>query len=115
MKLSNLFPDPGIRSLVVNYERDATRRIESLTRTQRVVMEQMIAGHLNKEIAFRLNLSPRTIENHRAAIFERTGAKSLVDLLRFAILADIEDRFSPDEFTDEEKPTPPGKHERQHQ
>lgn len=102
MKLSHLFPDPGVRSLVLNYERDATRRIESLTRMQRVVMEQMIEGHANKEIAFRLNISQRTIENHRAAIFERTGAKSLVDLLRFAILADIENRFSPDDIAGEE-------------
>lgn len=90
MRLSHLFPDAGFRRLVSAVEQDATKRINNLTPTQRLVMEQMLDGHSNKIIAYRLGLSQRTIENHRAAIFERTSAKSLVDLLRLMVLADLE-------------------------
>jgi len=92
MRLSHLFPDAGIRGLIVSYERDAAQRLQSLTPAERIVLEQMLDGHPNKIIAFRLNRSQRTIENQRLSIFEKTGAKSLVDLLRLAILADIETR-----------------------
>lgn len=90
MRLSHLFPDKGFRRLVVNFEQDAANRINSLTPQQRLVMEQMLDGHANKEIAYRMGISQRTVENHRSAIFERTGAKSLPDLLRYAILAEME-------------------------
>lgn len=93
MKLSHLFPDPGIRGLIVTYEKDALERMRRLTKTQRLVMEQMLDGHPNKIIAYKLNLSQRTVENHRADIFERTGTKTLIDLLRLTILADIDARF----------------------
>lgn len=93
MKLAHLFPDPGIRGLVYAYENDAIQRMRRLTPQQRLVMEQMLDGHANKIIAYRLGVSQRTVEGHRAAIFERTGAKSLVDLLRLTLLADIETRF----------------------
>lgn len=95
MKLSHLFPDEGIRRLVSRIEQDAARRIASLTPAQRQVMEQMLNGHPNKVIAFRLGCSQSTVENHRLAIFERTGARSIVDLMRYAILADVEFTGSP--------------------
>lgn len=98
MRLSHLFPDAGIRGLIISYEREAAARLRSLTPAERVVMEQMLEGHPNKIIAYRLNRSPRTIEHHRMAIFEKTGAKSLIDLLRLAILADIETRGLADYF-----------------
>lgn len=101
MRLSHLFPDASFRRLVVGYEQDAAKRINSLTPTQKLVMEQMLDGHANKEIAYRLNCSQRTVENHRSAIYDRTGAKSLVDLMRYAILADIEFKvFPPIDVTD---------------
>lgn len=103
MKLSHLFPDPGIRGLIVAYENDALERMRRLTKTQRLVMEQMLEGHPNKIIAYKLNLSQRTVENHRADIFERTGAKTLIDLLRLTILADIDARFIREDQIDRRK------------
>jgi two-component system response regulator FixJ len=61
--------------------------VESLTRRQRQVLEGLIEGLPNKLIAYRLDLSIRTVEGYRAAIMERTQAKSLSELVRLAINA----------------------------
>jgi two-component system CheB/CheR fusion protein len=50
-------------------------------------MDLVVAGHANKEIAARLELSQRTVENHRAAVMKRTNVKSLPDLIRLVIAA----------------------------
>lgn len=97
MRLHHIFPDAHMRGLVINFEQDAAARLRALTKTQRRVMELMIDGQPSKIIAFRLGISQRTAENHRAAIMERTGARSIVDLLRFAILADAEIEIDGDE------------------
>lgn len=59
-------------------------RIASLSLRERQVMEGLVAGGTNKSIASTLNLSPRTVETHRAALMDRLGARSLADLLRMA-------------------------------
>ena len=65
----------------------AARQIEVLTVRQREIMEMVLAGHPSKNIAADLNISRRTVENHRAAIMKRTGAKSLPELARLAVAA----------------------------
>jgi two-component system, LuxR family, response regulator FixJ len=61
-------------------------RLKTLSERQRQVMELAVAGLSNKEIGSRLNISPKTVENHRAWVMERTGAKNLADLVRIAML-----------------------------
>lgn len=56
-----------------------------LTPRQRQVMDLVLAGHPSKNIAERLKISRRTVENHRAAIMQRTGATSLPALARIAV------------------------------
>lgn len=46
------------------------------------VLHELMAGLSNKEVAQRLNLSPRTVEAHRAAIFSKLGVTSLVQAIR---------------------------------
>ncbi|HEX7072965.1 MAG TPA: response regulator, partial [Hyphomicrobiaceae bacterium] len=58
------------------------KRAEGLTDRQREVMELAAAGLSNKEIAIRLQISPRTVENHRAWMMERMGASNLAELVR---------------------------------
>jgi len=60
-------------------------RFNTLSARQRQVMELAAAGLSNKEIALRLAISPKTVENHRAWVMERMGAKSLADLVRIAM------------------------------
>ena len=61
--------------------------LERLTEREHAIMDLVIAGHANKEIAARLAISQRTVENHRAAVMTKTGAKSLPDLVRLVIAA----------------------------
>ena len=60
-------------------------RLKTLSERQRQVMELAVAGLSNKEIGSRLNISPKTVENHRAWVMERTGAKNLAELVRIAM------------------------------
>ena len=58
---------------------------DDLTPRQRQVMDLVLAGHPSKNIAADLKISQRTVENHRAAIMQRTGATSLPALARIAV------------------------------
>jgi len=60
-------------------------RFDALSARQRQVMELAVAGLSNKEIALQLDISIRTVENHRAWVMERIGARNLADLVRMAM------------------------------
>jgi FixJ family two-component response regulator len=60
-------------------------RFKLLSARQRQVMELAVAGFSNKEIGTKLNISPKTVENHRAWVMERVGAKNLAELVRMAM------------------------------
>lgn len=69
-------------------------RFDSLSARQREVMELAVAGLSSKEIGIRLNISPKTVENHRAWVMERIGARNVADLIRKAMkIRGIGDRF----------------------
>ena len=60
---------------------------EPLTRREREVLEQFIAGASNKEAGRHLGISPRTIEDHRANIMKKLGARNAADLIRIVMTA----------------------------
>ena len=60
-------------------------RFEQLSPRQRQVLDLVTAGLSNKEIGSQLNISPKTVENHRAWLMHRTGARNLADLVRMAM------------------------------
>jgi len=64
----------------------AALRIASLTKREREVMDLVVGGYLNKEIAARLGINQRTVEAHRAAVMKKTAASSLSDLVRMEII-----------------------------
>ncbi|MGE5504663.1 MAG: response regulator transcription factor [Actinomycetota bacterium] len=57
-------------------------RIGSLSERERQVMDLVLAGKLNKVIADELGISMRTVEVHRAHVFEKMGVRTAVDLAR---------------------------------
>ena len=55
---------------------------EPLTDREGDVLEHLVAGLTNKEIARRMQLSARTVEGYRAGVLKKAGAKNVTDLLR---------------------------------
>ena len=62
-------------------------RLEALTPRERDVLEGLVRGHPNKTIAFDLDISPRTVEIHRANLMSKLGVASLSEALRIAFAA----------------------------
>jgi two-component system, LuxR family, response regulator FixJ len=62
-------------------------RIGALTQRERDVLEGLVAGHPNKIIAFKLEISPRTVEIYRANLMTKMKAGSLSELVRMTLVA----------------------------
>ena len=60
------------------------KRLETLTPREYEVFGFVVAGMLNKQTAFDLGTSEKTVKVHRARVFEKMGATSLADLVRLA-------------------------------
>jgi FixJ family two-component response regulator len=60
---------------------------ERLTRRERDVLQQFVSGASNKEAGRQLGISPRTIEDHRANIMKKLGARNATDLIRIVMTA----------------------------
>lgn len=65
----------------------AAAKLDTLTIRQREIMARVLDGQPSKTIAADLSISRRTVENHRAAIMQRTGSSSLPALARLAVAA----------------------------
>lgn len=73
----------NVRRLVSNPERVAS--VPELSPREREVLRFLAEGMSSKEIADRLSLSVRTVENHRANIIRRTGLRSVAQLTLHAV------------------------------
>ncbi len=62
-------------------------RFNALTNREKEVLQLLVQGDSSKEIAKRLELSPRTIEMHRANLVQKTGVKSSSELIQLAVLS----------------------------
>jgi two-component system response regulator FixJ len=88
----------AIQSALGRYEEQGRReseavqiaaKVNALSVRERQVLEGLIAGSPNKTIAYDLEISPRTVEIHRANVMTKMGAGSLSDLVRMALLAGL--------------------------
>lgn len=70
--------------------RNAGLRLSSLSHREAQVLRLVIDGKQNKSIAWDLNISIKTVEVHRARVMEKTGASSIVELVRLWEIADRE-------------------------
>jgi FixJ family two-component response regulator len=59
-------------------------RFESLTPREKEVLDLVVAGLLNKQIADQLGMSELTVKTHRAHVMEKTQAESLAHLVRMS-------------------------------
>lgn len=64
---------------------EVNERIAGLTPREREVMDLVASGKTNKNIAFDLKLSQKTVEFHRANVMKKMGVETVVDLVRMLI------------------------------
>ena len=57
-------------------------RLDQLTQREREVMQLVVAGKLNKQIADELDISMKTVEAHRARVMEKMGVRTLAELVK---------------------------------
>jgi FixJ family two-component response regulator len=63
---------------------DLERRLDTLTPREREVFERVVAGRLNKQIAYELGVSEKTVKVHRGRVMEKMETASLAELARLA-------------------------------
>ena len=68
-------------------ERAAAQRLERLTARERQVLDLIVAGRLNKQIADDLGISIKTVEAHRANIMDKLDTRTMADLMKTALRA----------------------------
>jgi two-component system response regulator FixJ len=66
-------------------EAQIRRRFTTCTARELQVLDQLVAGASNKQVADTLDISIKTVEVHRARLMEKTGASSFAELVRFAL------------------------------
>lgn len=66
-------------------QQEFSRRLEELTPREHEVMELVIAGRHNREIAAALEISPRTVEVHKARMMAKLGADNVPQLVRICL------------------------------
>ncbi|MBS0347365.1 MAG: response regulator transcription factor [Proteobacteria bacterium] len=68
---------------------EVARRLDQLTQREREVLELIIAGKLNKQIADVLGISIKTVEVHRARVMEKMAAQSLAELVQNVMAIEV--------------------------
>lgn len=65
--------------------KEAKERVEELTPREREVFQRVAAGQANKVVAIDLGISERTVEIHRSHVMQKTGSRTLADLVRLQL------------------------------
>jgi len=84
------------KKAIQSYESDIEKklvleRLNSLTEREKEVLDLLSEGHPNKVIAAKMEISQRTVENHRANLLEKMQARSTAALIKVLILANSSD------------------------
>lgn len=62
-----------------------SQNVELLTVRERDVLDCLVVGQSNKEIALTLGISPRTVEIHRSRVIEKLQVRNYAELIRYAL------------------------------
>lgn len=68
-------------------QKEARARIDRLSPRQREILIHMAAGKLNKQIAYELGLTERTVKMHRSAVIRSLSVRTTADAIRLAVEA----------------------------
>lgn len=79
--------DDDSDAVSIDRRRKAAARIRDLSPRQREVLQEMAQGALNKQIAYRLNLSEKTVKMHRSLLIANLGVATSADAVRLAVEA----------------------------
>jgi len=63
-------------------QKHVMQRLDSLTTREHEILTYLITGMLNKQIAYELNISERTVKAHRKQVFDKMGVNSIAELVR---------------------------------
>ena len=82
---------PGTRRCVPRApsENASQKRLATLTERERQVLEQIVAGRLNKQIAAELGTVEKTIKFHRGNLMRKMGVRVVADLVKLAERAGV--------------------------
>ena len=72
----------------LDFQDEIQVRMDLLTPREKDVLEMIAKGKLNKQIAFDLGITQRTVEVHRARVMEKMQARTVADLLRTVMSLD---------------------------
>ncbi|HYJ83930.1 MAG TPA: LuxR C-terminal-related transcriptional regulator [Allosphingosinicella sp.] len=86
---SQVEADPGPGAPLALREQRAAGLAATLSPRQRQVLKEMAAGQRNKQIAWRLGLSEKTVKMHRALLLEKLGVRTTADAIRIAVEAGL--------------------------
>lgn len=86
--------DKSISKRLLHYQNHnsvsiAREKVAALTPRERDVLIQIVEGSPNKIIAYQLNISPRTVENHRARLMVKMDVDSVAELVKLALAAGL--------------------------
>jgi PAS domain S-box-containing protein len=81
--------DPGSAAPLALRRQRAAGLAATLSPRQREVLKEMAEGQRNKQIAWHLGLSEKTVKMHRALLLEKLGVKTTADAIRLAVEADL--------------------------
>jgi len=76
-----LFKDSQTRA-DFNEQKHIRHRLDSLTKREHEVLTYLITGMLNKQIAYELEISERTVKAHRKQVLDKMGVNSIAELVR---------------------------------
>jgi len=66
----------------LNEQKHIMQRLDSLTTREHEILTYLITGMLNKQIAYELKISERTVKAHRKQVFDKMSANSIAELVR---------------------------------
>jgi len=83
--VARMLEDAVVRVSQARAKRDQQAVLSRLTAREQQVLERIVAGRLNKQIAGDLNISIKTVEAHRANIMEKLEVTTVADLMKIAL------------------------------